>query len=549
MTSTSPETSVRASPWFVLFIAAAVAAVTQVPFLLGERWAADGAVFDGLVGMIDDQNMAFSFIRQAAEGHWLFVNRLTYIDHEPVLFNLEWLAVGQLMSWLGGSEAGAYAAWRWMGISLVIGGFWCLAGACGLKNFERKMALWMCALGGGFGWLFLILERGGLIARFSPATLDLSHAVHPFSHMFANPHLSVSHGLSLLFLAAFATGEQTAKAIWYVIAGVIGVIHGLVRPYDLILISGVIPAFILIERIAVGKWSLRKTALRLLPLAAIAPVLGYYVALFRFHPVFKYWASQGEVEPIGIHWQLLSFGLAGVLCLVRLGLARRYPLKSPERLLVVWIVVVLLLIHGKQLPGLGFMPFAPVFGVTLVSTMLVLGAAALSPFKVSAGGGRGWRRPMLIAALIGVNSIGSAVWLVKITRNLAYFPDHYIGKAEHEAHLWLSGHAGESDVVLSTLTSGNRMAKYVSCRFALAHWSVTPHVNELSSRVDRFYRAAMTDDEALELLRELHVRWIYAGPREEALGKFEPAELPGVAERFANRGVRIYFVEPQKMAE
>ena len=81
-------------------MAAAVAGITQVPFLLGERWAPVGTVYDGLVGMTSDQNMAYSFIRQAAEGHWLFVNRLTHIDHQPVLLNIEWLAVGRLTAWL-----------------------------------------------------------------------------------------------------------------------------------------------------------------------------------------------------------------------------------------------------------------------------------------------------------------------------------------------------------------------------------------------------------------------------------------------------------------
>jgi hypothetical protein len=45
--------------------------------------------------------MYFSFIRQATEGHWLFVNRLTSLDHQPVLLNVEWFAVGRLIALAG----------------------------------------------------------------------------------------------------------------------------------------------------------------------------------------------------------------------------------------------------------------------------------------------------------------------------------------------------------------------------------------------------------------------------------------------------------------
>lgn len=540
MTANNPGTSSRSIPWTVVFVAIAVMAVTQVPYLLGSRWAPPGSVYDGLVGMTDDQNMSFSFIRQGTEGHWLFVNRLTHLNHQPVLLNLEWLAVGRLIGWLKGSVTWAYAVWRLLGIVLLVAGFWSLTGAVGLNRFLRSLTLWLCAFGGGFGWMILAPERMGIIPHIPSAALDLSDAIHAFSHMFANPHLSVSHGMSLLFLAAFVAGEQTGKTRWYAMAAGVAALHGLVRPYDLIVMLGVIPLFILVERAITGKWSWRTTALRTLPLFVTAPVLGYYVALFRFHPVFKYWASQGEVEAVSVHWQLVNLGLAGLLFLGRLGWARRVPLKSSsERLLTVWIAGILLLMHGKHLPGLGFMPYAPVCGLALPSIMLVVGACLLEPLERVWHGAPAWRRLGLVAAFVAVNSISSVIWVAKITRNLAYLPDHYIA-AEHMAHEWMSQRADPSDVLLSTLPSGNRMAKYVSCRFVLGHWSATPHVEELSKRVERFYGGTMTVDEATSLLDELHAHWIYFGPRERALGGGDPGTLRGVAPRYAKDDVQIF---------
>jgi hypothetical protein len=407
------------------------------------------------------------------------------------------------------------------------------------------MALWMCAFGGGFGWMFLVLERSGFIPQIPSAMLDLSDAIHPFSHMFANPHLSVSHGLSLLFLGAFAAGEQTGKPRWYAIAAGFAVVHGLIRPYDLILIWGVLPLFILLERAVGGVTSWRKAVLRMLPLFATLPVFAYFLALFRFHPVLKYWASQGDVRTIGLHWHLFSFGLAGLLCLTRLALARHYPLKSSsERLLAVWIAAVLFLMYGKILPALSFIPFAPVFGVTLPSVILILGACLLSGLQNVWRSGAAWGRTSLLAALVIVNSLGSAIWVLKISHNLAHFPDHYITGTEHEAHAWLQEHAYPSDVVFSTLVTGNRMAKYVSCRFVLGHWSVTPHVKELTAAAERFYSGASTDQDAVTLLNQLHVRWIYLGPRERELGMVEIGNLPGVARQYDNGDVQVFSYEP-----
>jgi hypothetical protein len=537
--SLADEPNRRRIPWWPLWIAGAAIAITQVPFWLGDRWAPNGAVFDGMSGMTHDQNMYFSYIRQGAEGEWLFVDRLTHVDHRPALLNLQWLAVGRLANWLGGSLDWAYAIWRIVGSLMLVLAFWWLAGVAGLNRFQQRLAVVLCAFGGGFGWVFLVLERTGLVPSLPIAMLDISDAVHPFSHIFFNPHLSVSHGFSLMFLAAYALGEQTGRLRWYLIAAAIAALHGLTRPYDLILIYGALPLYVLTELVVTREWSWRKTALRCVPLVVTAPVIAYYAALFQLHPVFKHWASQGVVKPIGIPWHLFSLGVACLLCLVRLCLVRRFPLKSQaERLLLAWIAAVLFLFHGHKIPLLGFMPYTPVFGMTLPSAMLLLGAALFNENWLRSGYRAG--RIALLAMLVGVSSLGSVVWMAKIVRNLAYLPEHYIPAAEYETYEWLSEHAGRNDVILSTLYSGNRMAKYISSRFVLGHLSVTPNVREISERVERFYRGEMSEEETVLLLDEFNVDWIYLSPTERALGDVDLRRIPGVFEEHSQAGVQVF---------
>lgn len=555
MTTVPSEPPASKFPWWPLAVFLLVFTVTEIPFLLGERWVPAGTVFDGLTGMTHDQNMYFSFIRQGAEGRWLFVNRLTHVEHEPVMVNVQWLAVGRLMNWLGGSERAAYFVWRLIGTLLLVFGFWSLAGAIGLSRFQQKLAVVLCAFGGGFGWFVLILERLGLIPANPLATLDVSDALlYPFTHIFFNPHLSVSHGLSLLFLSAFAAGEKTGRARWYVAASGLAVLNGLVRPYDLILLYAVIPLYLLADlarreirdNSAVahnGFW--RKIAWRILPLIVTGPLIAYYAALFQHHPVFKFWASQGTVRPLGLGWHLFALGPPAVLCLTRLCRFRRFPLVTPGQWLVAgWVAAVLFLFHAHRLPGFGFMPFTPVMGISLTSTMLLVGVVLLDASLFFPVGRAPWKGLALLTALVFVCSLSSAVWMAKIVRNLANLPEHYIPVAEREADVWLNDHADESDVILGTLSSSNRMARFVSARFVVGHVNVTPRMHELSDQADRFFRGQMTPEESAAFLEETRVRWIYVGPHERELDNVDFASLPGVEERFSNPAVRILSRTP-----
>jgi hypothetical protein len=544
MIDSQPRSRPRRLNWWPLALTLIAFSITEVPFELGHRWAPPGTVFDGLTGMTHDQNMYFSFIRQGAEGRWLFSNRLTHVEHEPAMLNLEWLAVGRLIAWLGGNVRLAYAIWRLVGTALLVYGFWCLAEVIGLSLVQRRVGAVLCAFGGGFGWIFLSLDRVGLIAPMPIAMLDISDATHPFSHIFFNPHISLSHGFSLFTLAAYCAGEKTGKLRWYAVSSLLAAVHGLIRPYDLILLFGAVPLFLFIELVVERVWSWQKTIARGLPLLVTAPVVAYNAALFQLHPVFKYWASQGVVKPFPIHWHFLSLGIAGVLFAVRLCLIRRYPLKSPsERFLVAWLAGVLFLFHGHKFPWLSFMPYTPVFGATLPSVMLILGIAVIDP-RFFPEGHPGWKRISLLTVFVFVSSLGSVVWMAKICRNLANLPEHYIPGSEYESYVWLENHAEPSDVIVSSLYSGNRMAKYVSARFALGHLAVTPHVHELSRRVEQFYEGALTVDEAKSLLRELHARWIYRGPLERDLGSFDPAAIPGVVEQHTDNDVQVYSFQP-----
>ncbi len=74
----------------------------------------------------------------------------------------------------------------------------------------------------------------------------------------------------------------------------------------------------------------------------------------------------------------------------------------------------------------------------------------------------------------------------------------------------------------------------------LGHWSVTPHVREMTRVAEDFYAGEMSPTSAKRFLNELGAEWIYVGRDEEQLGEVALEDIPGVALSYSNDEVRIY---------
>jgi hypothetical protein len=529
-----------------LVLAIVVFGITAIPYMIGFLHPLQGMVFGGLLPPIEDQDAYFSFIRQAADGHWLFVNRLTSMDHDPVFINPQWWLVGRIMAWLDDSDQLAYQIWRAAGALAVMFGFSALAAIVVRDHGQRRIALLMCAFGGGFWWLQGALR---LLGRALPLQYDLPRgmkmdllaATHPFHQIMVNPHHAIPLGLFLFFCASYAKGELTGNSRWYLIAAAIAVIEGTIRPYELIAMYTAIPLFLLIELVLTREFEPRRLALRILPLVAIAPVFLYNVYIFRFHHVLKYWGSQGKSSVFEVHWQLLSLGLAGVLVAIRLGLAKTFPLKtSMERLLLAWIVTVLFFCHAHKFPMFHSVPYTFQLVTTIMPPVILLGVVVLDPARWAGWSPPAALRPLILAAFVAINALSSAYMVTWFSRDIPKDPSYYVYKSELEAYKWMARQTGDRDVVLCTRDTGRKLARYTSVRVVTGHWSVTPNVWELEPRIDRFYKSEMNQRESEEFLEQLGVNWIYWGRNERIRGGPPAAAIPGFEKRVINQDVILY---------
>jgi hypothetical protein len=507
-----------------LAVAAALFLLTELPYASGRAASPPEHRFLGILRNVDDLNMYFSFIRQAAEGHVLFEDRLTHLPHARAFFNLQFLVVGWLMR-AAGSETLAFALWRAIGIVALVAGFQLLLRAARPSRPLHGRALLLFVLGGGFGWLAALVGQQSF-------RWDISAAFHPFAQALQNPNFSLPHGLVLVFLAFLYRGEQTGRASWYAAASAVALVEGLMRPYDLLTLWIALPVLAL--GAAVHAPELRATLLRLLPLLVTAPLLAYYLLLFRVHPVFKHWAAQGGIEPPTLLEHAAGWGLMGLVGAWRVVRRREHPLEPGERVLLAWLFGVVLLVHGAKLTSL--LPFATQAAtaamgpVVLLSLPLLPSApwSALKPFAKA-----GW------AALLLLNSLSSAFLLQERTEVVStHFGYYHIRDAELQAFDWLGKAARGDDVCAASYQDGNRIGRFVSVRVVLGHYSVTPESDAVEARLKQLLSGGLDADAARRLLSTWGVRFVYFSPREYPEAR--PDRWPGCRMRYRERGIAIY---------
>ncbi|MGB8294391.1 MAG: hypothetical protein WCG85_03105 [Polyangia bacterium] len=523
----------------VLCVVLAAFFESYLPYHFAEANKPPTATFLGQVGHTTDQNMYFSFIRQAYDGNIVFNNRLTATPNSGAFVNLQFLAVGRAMRVFHLSENAVYQVWRFAGVFFLAFGFTLLSLVALPSLSKRLAALCVFIFGGGFGAFFWFAGAHDLLSRETTFKLtpDLWTGLIPFQQLMLNPHFSLPHGLLLIGFALFLLAEMRDQSVWlYVASGAIFLVSGFVRPYDLISLAVVIPVFVVSEAIRHFDW--RASALRVIPLAMALPALVYSIWLFEYHPIFKYWSQQGhniQFMP-SPHVQMFAYGSIGLLAMARILQFRSNPLSLIERFLLVWFVGIFFCVHlGSIIPALGFSPqnsiplFAP----------LVLFAFSLR-LKL-----RGFRRGLFMAAvatLLVISNIGGVAYSSQPFTGTADTHNYYATADEVAALGWLDKKLRPGTVVLAVPPVAGRISKYTSASSLVGHHSVTPHYNSILTRVRRLLAARQFTPSEHGTLRELGADYLFVGPQEQLLLGFDPNAAPGLARIFVQGSVAIYRV-------
>jgi hypothetical protein len=530
---------------FVLFFAAlcivsAAFFESYLPYYFADHNKPPSASFLGQVAHTADHNMYFSFIRQAYDGNILFNNRLTATPNQGAFVNLQFLAVGRVMRLFHLSANAVYQVWRLAAVCFLVFGFTLLS-LVALPTLSKRLAsLCVFIFCSGFGTFIFLAARSGFVSSKTALRLapDLWSGLLPFPQLMLNPHFSLPHGLMLIGGALFLMAEMRNQSPWlYVASGAVFLGNGFVRPYDLISLAVVIPAFIAIEAIRGSDW--RSSALRAIPLAMSLPALAYSIWLFKFHPIFKYWSQQGHNISFmpSPQIQMFAYGSIGLLAMARLLQFRSNPLSLVERFLLVWFVGIFACVHlGSLIPALGF---SPQNAIPLFAPLVVLAFSLRLHL-------RPLRRGLFlsgVAALLVIGNLGGVAYSSKPFMDGRDAHKYYATADEIAAMDWLDKNLQPGAVVLALPPVAGRVSKYTSASSLVGHYSVTPKYNSTMARVRRVLTAHEFTPSEWRRLRDLGADYLFFGPQERRLDGFDPNTASGLAQVFAQGDVAIYKVE------
>jgi hypothetical protein len=533
----------------VISLTALVYLISSIPYLAAIHYQKDGTKFSGQVSYLTDQNMYFSFIRQAHDGALIFKNRLTHESNKPVFFNIQFLAVGFAEKHFNLSENSTYQVWRFAGALFLVSGFFMLSSL--VLNTERKktIARFMCIFGGGFSMFLFALFGLHLIDETTFRKIitgysffDVATGCHPFQQITTNPHFSLPHGIMLLGMAMFILAEIKKQTRLFIFAGLIFAVNGLIRPYDLISVAVIFPIFAVLESTFSG-FNFRLFLQRLLPFTISLPCLLYNIWLFKIHPVFKWWSVQGlnadTLSPFYLDY--LVFGIAGFLAIIRIIVIKRQPLTKVERFLSIWFVSIYALIFsGQIIPGIGF---SPQIGVSLVGPLVLLGLSTNLPASLTFSKARK-RFIIFTTVLIAFFTITGTTGVVFYfsrqflpNRNVRLF---YASSDELAGWKWLNDNGIADKVVLAAPLEANRIGKYTSSCLAGGHYSVTPRYENIVNLEKKYFGSRHPDSNACGILSKWNVSYVYSGQPDDSIINRQALDLPCLKPVYANNSIVIF---------
>ncbi|HEY44631.1 MAG TPA: hypothetical protein G4O11_11680 [Anaerolineae bacterium] len=515
----------RASWLLALGVSLAVVIAALAPYLLAEQLAHPGVFSGFLINPVD----GFSYLakmRQGLDGSWSF--HLPY-SSEPgpgaFIFTF-YLFLGNLARWLNISLLPIYYAARF------VAGFamFCLAYFFYDQVFEEKYLKWIATLltmfGSGLGWLAI---------PFGVQASDLSIPESiPFLTAYTNAHFpfaaAVMLGAVLSVIKKDRTRLRGAAAL------ICGMLLGIVLPFSVISLTISLGIWLVWEGFHQG-WSgltafIRKQSTHLIPYLALImgalPWLIYDLWLARSHPSLSVWNAQNITPSPPLIDYVIGYGL--ILVLAILGIMRIGTRgQSRDRLFLSWALSNLILLY---------MPFNFQRRLTLGLFFPLAGLAALGLERIA--GERAKIRATLILLLILSVPSNLIVIGAGISGVQRQDPSVVHLQGELEGYAWIDGNTPPGSLILASPEIGNRLPAFADVRVLYGHPFETPYADTQKSLVVSLYAWEGSIAEAINLLDQLDLDYVFFGERERVLG--QPEWIGGLPLVFESQGVEIYEV-------
>ncbi len=508
--------------------------ITTLPYFLAFSSEGDAWRFTGFVFGVEDGNSYIAKMLRGYAGDWLFFTPYTTAEQGGVLAFLPYLLLGRLA---GGIEIHrqhiilfqamrvisipfvVYATYRF--ISLFIDNIW-----------WRRWAALLGTLGGGLGWMVLLLGQGAVLGSLP---LDfISPETFGFLSIFGLPHLVLARGLLLLALVFYLEGHEHHRKAW--VGGGCLLLLAFVQPLSVLVAYAAIGAHVLAV-VIFGLNNKGRSELESWFQAAVRvslpslPVVIYLALQFSSDPFLKAWTVQNRILSPPIAHYALAYGL--VLIPAIFGVRATIDSKKCAPLFPLsWVAISLLLVYfpynlQRRLPEGSWAAWA------------VLAAIGMMTLFKEEG-----KRRVAGVILLGFSLISSSI-LILGGLNVAQKPSSPIFRPVEEvaAFEWLAQHAENGDHVLASFSTGNVLPAWAPVRVVIGHGPESVDLASLAPQVEAYFSGSATTQTRQKFLHEHDVRFVFYGPNEKMIGHWGPEQSSILTEVYSEGEYQIFEVQ------
>ena len=522
-----PSIKLEEKRWtgFVIILAIVL---TTLPYFIGLTAAGSEWEFSGFLFGVTDGNSYLAKMLRGYAGEWLFRTPYTSGEQDGMLAFLPYLLLGKLTSPPAQhlQLVILYHLFRILGLIFMIGITESFLERFLRKKVIQRWALMMIILGGGLGWIPVLIGRLDWLewiplSFYSPETFG-------FLAGYGIPHLTFSRGLLFLGVLKIMDGRGARSGA---AAGIFWLVMALFQPLNLavawLVTGGYGVSLLLLDWLPAWKpfetdrFSTRKQLLSIFwALGITLPVMIYYGWMSQTG-TFSSWQAQSKVLSPGLVEYLLAYGLILPFAAAFVVGKKTRKFSRREWMLIIWMIMLPLLIN---MPINSQRRLAEGSWAALVT----LGALALDspdgPLR------RTWRWVWLLAFPAAVILLaGGAASALNPARPI------YVPENEVEAYLYLKDHSSKTDVVLSSFKTGNALPAWAPVFVVLGHPAETLDYQETSKRVQDFYQGGLDHGEMARMLEAFSVDYVFWGPSERELAEGFVIEHPCLKKTYGDR--------------
>jgi hypothetical protein len=543
----------------VLLFTLILMVITTLPYIIAVATQGDRWTFNGFLLGVEDGNAYLGKMRLGARGFWQFFLFYSPENHDPEgLLYLPYIMVGQFIRLFIGDHDPklfsalilAYHCLRLVFNSLLIIVIYRFIAAFLKKPTLRFLAFVFAILGGGLGWLILVIAQGEWLGSLPPEF----YIPEGFSFsliLLGLPHIALGRAALLGgFLALFKalslnnTSDNLRRWLqWATLAGGCWLIVGLTVSFYFAILYCLMGAWGITLWLTRRQFPLQFSIRAGVAVGITLPLFLYYFFVFTQNDAFAEWSSQNQLASPHLLHYVFSYSILGFFATIGVRWTLRNKVDDERFLLLVgWVLIVPILVYlpinvQRRMAEAVIVPLA-----ILATIGIRLSVTAISRWRhISMQSA--WKR-LRVTAIVLLTFSSILMLLGQYFTVLNRDRPLYRPNDELYAMDWLNEYAPENDVVMGTMSTGNLLPARTNLRVFLGHGPETLKSTPKKDDVVHFF----TDQVALEALENrynIQIDYVFYGPLERDLTdaiKVEPDWQEMTRLIYDHNGYQIYEV-------